>query len=277
MKVYLTSDLHLGVNPRGDESVRGIARFLERQATPEDVLIIAGDIATDDEHVTECLQTFARFPGKKAAIAGNHDVWVKPNTISSWERYQSLSWRMRQAGFHPLEDAPFIQGEVGFAGAMGWYDYSFRYRRLKLSMETYVEKMGWSDQLYVRWDFTDHEMVEEQLHRLEAQLQELKDQTSHVIAVLHHVPTAQLLAYPRMRWLVPLRWRYSNAFLGSERFQELLQQYRNLVKTVVCGHIHLGNSAKINGQKFVSIGSTYADKQLLVMEGGKIRRVQFTA
>ena len=277
MCIYITSDLHLGVSVRGDRTVGGLARFLERRGTPEDILIVAGDIATDDEHILQCLRLFHGFPGQKAAIAGNHDVWVEPNTITSLARYQGLPGLFRQAGFHPLEELPLLHGQVGFAGALGWYDYSFSDARLNLPSEMYVQKPGWSDGQYVQWGCSDSEVVEQQLRQLEVQLQWLQQQVKEVVVVMHHVPAFQLLSFPWARWLVPRQWRYLNAFLGSERFQELFGQYRRLVRTVVCGHIHLAHAARVNGQKYVSIGSTYEGKQLLILEGGKIHRMQFLA
>lgn len=277
MKVYITSDLHLGVDPRGDKAVQRLARFAAEQGMPDDVLVLAGDLATDDERLIQCLRLFKEFPGKKTAIAGNHDVWVQPNTITSLERYSRLPRLFLQAGFHPLEEAPFIQKGVGFSGAMGWYDYSFRDPYLNIPWQRYVDKPGWADRAFVQWQQTDQEVVERQLRQLQGQLNWLSGKVEQAVVIMHHVPTAKLLAFPHMRWIIPERWRYLNAFLGSERFQELLSRYQQLVRTVVCGHIHLGHDVHVNGQHYLSVGSTYYDKQLLVMEDGRIRRVRFTA
>lgn len=280
---YITSDLHYGISPEGDAAVRRLACSLAR-ATPDDVLLLGGDIATTDEKISECLGLFGGFPGIKAAIAGNHDVWVDPPMNghrspqrNSWNRYCELPERFRAAGFHALEAEPLITRDgIGIVGAMGWYDYSLR-DEIGVPLECYEQKfcsefgVTWNDRLYVRWQFTDQEMTELQVHRLARHLDAVNGARESLV-LIHHVPTKRLLVHPRA--FVPRAWRFANAFLGSDRFAETITRYPR-VRHVVNGHIHLATQAAIGLQKFTSIGGSYETKQLLVISGDSVARQTF--
>ncbi len=74
--------------------------------------------------------------------------------------------------------------------------------------------------------------------------------------------------------LVPRFWRFANAFLGSERFAQVIGQHPN-VRLAICGHIHEARNATIGAQRFCSIGSDYARKALLMIDGEHTTRRYF--
>ncbi len=279
MRVYLTSDLHFGLSERGDKATRVLAEEIERSATSDDVFILAGDLANDDATFFKCLSLFSHFPGRKLAIAGNHDVWVEEGgDDDSWARYQRLPNLMREAGFRSLEEEPVIIGGIGVVGSMGWYDYSFRddigIANAAYRSKIYPGERGplWSDAHRVRWGFTDEQMVGFQLRRLERHLTDLKN-VGEILAVIHHLPTKKLLFHPR--FLIPKHWRFANAFLGSECFGQLLLETPN-VRHVISGHIHASRSARIGNIIFRTIGSDYVAKTLLILEDGRFQRYVFS-
>lgn len=277
MVFFFASDLHFGVNRRGDASCRQLAAGVLARARPDDVLLLGGDLGVDDVSFGGCLELFAGFPGRRFAIAGNHDVWVTGEG-DSWARYRGLSALMKERGFHPLEDEPAVVGEVGLVGSLAWYDYSFR-DDIGVPLEHYRQKCDpesgviWSDARFVKWSFSDEEMTEWQLTRLGEHLKQLQGVRS-MVALLHHVPTKQLLVHPR--WMVPRRWRFANAFLGSERFARLLSGVTAL-RHVVNGHIHLARSATLGHQVYTSIGGDYQSKELVTLTGDRIERQTFEA
>jgi len=275
--LFFASDLHFGLHRRGDAATRRLAEGVIGQARGGDALLLGGDLGVDDASVGACLDLFASFPGGRFAIAGNHDVWVEGGG-DSWARYRGLSALMRARGFHPLEDEPAVVGGVGLVGSMGWYDYSFR-DDLGLPIEAYRRKADpesgviWSDVRFVRWPHSDEEMTEWQAQRLVEHLALLKGAKS-LVALLHHVPTKQLLVHPR--WMVPRRWRFANAFLGSERFSQILSGVGPL-RHVLNGHIHLARSATIGHQTYTSIGGDYQVKELVTLDGDRLERRTFEA
>lgn len=277
--IFATSDLHYGVCPDGDAATRRLAAHLSG-ARSTDVLLLAGDLGVGDEKIAECLALFKNFPGAKLAVPGNHDVWVQPDApIDSRERRERLPKLFRDAGFHPLEEAPITIDGIGFAGCMGWYDYSFRDERLGYPENCYATKCEpdseepvWGDAGHVRWPWSDAEVAAQEAERLEAQLQQLA-QAREVVVVTHHLPTSRLLFHPRA--LIPRYWRFVNAFLGSERLGEVITRYPR-VRLAICGHNHLPREATIGSQRFVSVGSNYERKALLSYDGNRIKRQRFS-
>lgn len=277
--IFATSDLHYGVCPDGNAATRRLAAHL-RGARSSDVLLLAGDLGVGDETITECLALFRDFPGVKLAVPGNHDVWVPPDVgINSHERRARLPKLFRTAGFHPLEDGPITIDGLGFAGCMGWYDYSFRNESLRYPDDCYVSKCEpgsaepvWGDAQYVRWPWSDAEVTKREITRLDAHLRQLSG-VREVVVVTHHLPTSRLLFRPRA--LVSKFWRFANAFLGSDRLGEVIVRHPN-VRLAICGHIHDAREAAIGSQRFTSVGSDYEHKVLLSYDGSRIKRQWFS-
>jgi 3',5'-cyclic AMP phosphodiesterase CpdA len=276
--MFFASDLHYGVDPAGDAAVRSLAGYLRApRAGKDDLLILVGDLASDDATLRDCLALFRAFPGRKFAVAGNHDVWTEIEP-SSWTRYRRLSRFFRIAGFHPLEDEPAVVGDgIGIAGSMGWYDYSFRDPQLRIPYaayraKTYPGQSGpiWNDALCVRWGMPDEEMTTWQVEKLDRHLADLAGCKEKILAI-HHVPTKRLLYHPR--WMVPRDVRFANAFLGSERFARVACAHG--AGLVVNGHIHLAGTTFISGTQFASIGGDYGKKQLIIRKDGRLSRRMF--
>jgi 3',5'-cyclic AMP phosphodiesterase CpdA len=278
MRTFFISDLHYGTGSECDAAVRALSRHVNEEGKKDDALVIVGDIAVDDRSLSECLSLFSAFRGRKAAVAGNHDVWTTGDPLDRYRRLPSL---FRSAGFHPLDEEPMAVGRVGFAGVMGWHDRTFRDPSLGIAESAYREKrypeddrVLWNDALYARWSAGDDEIAAWQAALLDAHVRALRGVREVVLAV-HHVPTTALLVHPR--WMVPRMWRFMNAFLGSERLGEVARKHADRVRLIVNGHIHMARQASAAGQVFVSIGGGDHRKQLLVREGDAIRRMTFSA
>ncbi len=282
MNFFLTSDLHYGVNPSGNAATAKLAAELQKRAQPEDVLVLAGDIAAGDAALAHCLSLFAGFPGRKCYVLGNHDIWSEMDEaeVRIWMAANALRWH----GFAPLDgDEPLIIGSVGLAGNMGWYDYSFVEPELGIPQAHYESKTypgeaspRWRDALYARWNMTDPAVTDVFVRRLEKQLCRLDadPRVREVIVVTHHVPTKHLRQQPRC--LVPRRWRFANAFLGSERFAEVIAAHGK-VRLAACGHIHQSRLVRLGEKEFLSIGSDYRSKELVTWDGYACRRETFSA
>lgn len=278
MRQFFASDLHLGSHPDGDRAVRSLAAFVCGESAPDDVLVIAGDIAVDDAGFDRCLRLFEGFRGARFAVRGNHDLWTAPGD-DSVSRYRRLGALIRRAGFHPLDDEPARIGDTGYVGSIGWYDYSFRDEVLGIPRSAYAAKTypgetrpAWGDAVHVRWPYTDAQVTQMFLERLQRQLDAVRN-ASEVIVAIHHVPTKRLLFHPR--WMVPRRWRFANAFLGSERFARLIARHPAPVRLVVNGHIHRGWEVRDGEVTYASIGGDYLRKELLIVEGARIERMSF--
>ena len=265
MEFYIASDLHYGVNKRGNTNTEALARHVCEN--PTDALIIAGDIGSDPETLAMCLSLFEGFEGRKLAVPGNHDVWTKGwQTSDSWTIHETLMPDLLEAhGFAPLHLDPVILDEVAFVGSMGWYDYTFR-DEIGIDIEHYRSKTPpwssvpiWSDARYANFQHSDEELTALLVKRLAHHLSQVP-KARQVVGVVHHVVTKPLLVHPRE--MVPKLWRYANAFLGSERFGDLLRGDPRVVQ-VFCGHIHMERSCRWPGCACTCVGGNYKVKQLL--------------
>ncbi|MCS7078469.1 MAG: metallophosphoesterase [Chloracidobacterium sp.] len=122
MRVFALGDPHLSfARPKPmhifGEHWRDHAAKIEqawaRIGTPDDVLILAGDLswAMRLEDARPDLDWIARLPGRKLIIRGNHDFW-----------WQSLA-KVRaaaDASITPLQASCVIIGRIAFVGTRGW-------------------------------------------------------------------------------------------------------------------------------------------------------------
>lgn len=277
---YFASDLHVDHSPDSVRAVCRLAAFLERHASSEDVLVLCGDYGNTDDDVRRCLSLFSSFPGRKFAIPGNHDIWVFDDDLrTSGDRYRDLQKICADHDFRWLDgEASEIDG-IGLVGAMGWYDDSFRDETLGIESRFYDEKRDpvsgeiiWNDAYNARWGMSDEAVAAWQFNRLGSALERVSH-LSRVVVATHHLPTQKLLIHPR--FIVPRHWRFANAFLGSERVGDLLQQYVN-VRLVISGHVHLRRRERIGEATYCTVGSDDHEHDLLIWDGTAVRRKTFS-
>ncbi len=270
MKIYFASDLHLlGNEPGGDDAVAQMAQYLEVEAKEEDVLVLIGDLGHGDLGIMNCLALFAGFPGKKAAVLGNHDLWSKDEIAQ--DRYRLLQERvLPSCGFHSLDLEPLVHQGVGFVGSLGWYDYSLArakgFTRNEFASLTFPDdpRHYWGDRDRIHWlGLMDEEVVELQCDKLYAHLQQLQG-VKQIIVAMHHLPTKKLLPGPR--FLVPRVWGFMNAFLGSSLFGEVFREFRSKIARVFCGHVHHHMHVSHRGVNYTSLGGDYRTKELLIYD-----------
>ncbi|MBT3463656.1 hypothetical protein HN451_01610 [archaeon] len=256
MKIFTISDLHY--NTDNHRRLSNLASYLFANAKKSDVLLLLGDYGNNVNDIQKCLTLFLNFPGKKLAIMGNHDLWEyeNPNTP---KRVISLMSLFERLGFHSLDREPVVINDIGFTGSIGWYDYSFLHEKDNIDLIQYMYKIypgeeypAWKDAIYCNWNTSDVSIVNCLLEKLMMHLNSLRG-IEKVFVGMHHVPTNRLLFQPR--FLLPKKWRFLNAFLGSNKFSELINTYTN-VSTVLCGHIHRRKVVDFLGKKYISLGDS---------------------
>ncbi len=288
MRLIVTSDLHYNVL-RSRQPTLQIAE--EICGLHADALLILGDLAGQDSSILrECLRLFDRFTGRKFFVPGNHDLWTARGE-SSLDRYERLLPEIcRQTDFHMLDFEPAIVGNVGLVGNMGWYDFSYRPEHLGIPLRFYEEKIApgaasryeryahllavdcdvppetmrmgtrWMDGEHVRLGMSDAEFCQRLLERFEQHLSQVSDNCESVVVGLHHVPFHELVppnANPS--------WAFAMAFLGSERFGQVLSGYPK-VRRVYFGHVHKAGRATVGDVECISTGCTYLEKRYEVLE-----------
>jgi 3',5'-cyclic AMP phosphodiesterase CpdA len=260
LTLHVLSDLHYGYREDGDISTKAMAEQLNTMGG--DALIITGDLAIRNPlKLAECLTLFDGFKGPKMFVAGNHDLWSPPFT--AMERYETKLDEIGSAcGFHYLDNGPLMIGTTAFVGTIGWYDYEFRDPDLEVDFK-YYEKTSWpgvaswNDRHWISWDFDNPGFTAHCAAKLQAQIEEVRDQAETIVACMHHIPFTDLVK----RQPDNPAWSFSNAFMGSPRFGEILLAEPK-AKLLLCGHSHRRIEAQIGHVRAISSGCHYDAKRL---------------
>ena len=279
IKIAYTSDLHVDYSNENRELV---ARLTESAvAAKPDVLIIGGDIAASPTDFGWALGSFAEVKCRKLVVAGNHDIWIESksdilNGKDSGAKYQQMLPKVAaDNGFEFLFEKAVVIDDVGFAGCMGWFDYSFRNHKFDDSTPLEQYRIGkwqspssgknflWNDMQYVWWlkdlsakmsGFTrndlclsDSEIANLMAKSLSQQLDQLAGESvRQIVVVTHFVPNRGLLEY---RDSIP--HDYFNAYHGSVGVERLIGGQSN-ISNVFFGHSHVAKDATLDGIRYVS-------------------------
>ncbi len=289
VRIVVTADLHYNIS-RSREPARRVAD--DACSAGGDAIVLVGDTAgAATGPLLECLRLFERFPGRKLLVPGNHCLWCRDGE-DSLTRYESVVPAVAaEAGFHVLDHDPVVIGDVGLAGSIGWYDYSFADESLDIPEPFYRAKVApgaaavltehrwlveahrprlherhymlgarWMDGRYVRLGMSDEEFLGLLCDKLAGQLRRLADSAGGIVAFTHHLPFDELV--PRNR---PDRFAFAAAYMGSPRLGRVLLSEPKL-SHVFCGHSHWPGRWEIDGVTVVNVGSTYSNKRLEVLE-----------
>lgn len=282
MRLLVTADLHYN-HPKSRALAQDLIADMNRAGG--DVLLLVGDTAVADGNcLEECLGLFD-FAGPKLFVPGNHELWTTGTSATGSHEILSstLPRRVRDAGWHWLQGEPLRLGDVGFAGSVGWYDYTYAPPGLGIPQRFYERKISpgaagrfsehadlfspdddispsardvvarWNDAKFVKLGRPDEVFLAELLAALRAQLESLRE-APRVVAAVHHLPFRELLPPSHSA-----QWDFAKAFLGSPRIGELLLEFAN-VGLSLSGHSHFAADARVAHTHAVNIGSGYRSK-----------------
>ena len=257
MKIAFISDLHVDSLPEPSQVIDCI---LERVLSIKpDVFIIAGDIASPTQLFVNTLHAFSSLPCEKILVAGNHDIWVESSSlekgIHSGVKYSKILPQIsRRNNFIFLKDTPYRINGVGFAGTIGWYDYTFRNKAFDtlFSLDTYSNKkygdrFTWNDLKFAHWieenqnrRKNDSLIAREMEDSLKNQIQLLsRKHIDTIVVITHHLPFQKMVFYPNR-----LPFDFFSAYMGSEGLGTVILNEPS-VKYVICGHSHIKSTHRI--------------------------------
>jgi hypothetical protein len=116
------------------------------------------------------------------------------------------------------------------------------------------------DGVHVRLGMGDVEFTQMLAQKLRRQLAQISPKVSRIAAFMHHLPFGELVPQER-----PDRFAFAAAFMGSPAIGEVLLECPKVV-CICCGHSHWPSRIKIGHVDVISIGSTYTEKRLEVLE-----------
>ena len=127
MALFAIADTHLslGTNksmvvfPGWDDYVTRLEKHWRSLVTPEDTVVIAGDISWG-MNLKQAQEDFAflhNLPGRKLIFKGNHDYW--------WTTRRQMDLFFESNGFDTLRivhnDAVEVEGRYAVCGSRGWF------------------------------------------------------------------------------------------------------------------------------------------------------------
>ncbi len=282
MKLAYISDLHVDITPANHASIHVLRNLLE-EVRP-DVLLIGGDISHSLRGIEMTFRRLSSLPAHILFVPGNHDVWVfneEPydGPLNSTVKYfTAIPDLCRTYGIHSLHLDPFVIGDIGFAGTIGWYDYSFRRSEFdtELPLSQYEKKTlagsVWNDVNYAHWipplcateavaepydairwlpaflidtlveeRMSDVEVTHQFVEELREQLHWLNARVSTIVVCIHHLPFRELVTYRN-----EFPYDFFSAYMGSMSFGHLIKHYPK-VKYVFAGHTHQCQRRSIGG------------------------------
>lgn len=247
MRIGCTSDLHIDLN--GPRVLDALSAHLPTLGL--DVLVVAGDIATDLTLYRDVLRALRESVPRLLVVAGNHDVWTTAEeraagTDSGRRLRELLPAACDDAGAELLDHAPVTVGNFGFAGTCGWYDLTTREADLPAPMEAY-RSGRWAgirlnDPQHAVFLGTDgraqsmEEVARDMRERLRDHLRALR--TSRIVAVTHTLPFAEQIVRKPFDG-----WRFANAFMGSLPLGDVLRNDHRIV-LAISGHTHHGSDLR---------------------------------
>lgn len=220
-KLAIISDLHVDINQFSEQELLLLIEVLqEKQITH---LHLAGDIAN---HVSRVLEVLAFIRSNHLTVTynfGNHEMpsLSDPEEI---EHYPDRSFLNQQT--------IKLNEKLVLLAFNGWYDYSFSDERDDKKILA-AKNLYWYDR-FIHRGASDPIINQEILEKLRAVLDQLAMEEKQVVIATHFVPKQEFIVYQKGKYK---RWNELNAFLGSEKTGELLDQYAN-IQQVVFGHTH---------------------------------------
>ncbi|RJQ78850.1 metallophosphoesterase [Pseudonocardiaceae bacterium YIM PH 21723] len=122
-RLWATSDLHISYQEN-----RKIVEEMH-PPSPQDWLIVAGDVADQAHDVEWALRTLKERFAEVIWVPGNHELWTLPKDpvqLRGETRYKHLVELCRNLGVHTPEDEFVKFGDVTIAPLFLLYDYTFR-------------------------------------------------------------------------------------------------------------------------------------------------------
>jgi predicted phosphohydrolase len=248
MTIAYLSDIHTDYKANLIFLREVIQLLIQRQP---DLFILAGDISHHEDRLITTLAYFRGLTCPKLVIPGNHDIWSKTETTSFEKHDRILPLIFSEFGWHWLPTNPYrINDSWAIAGTLGWYDYSFAAKVLRIPPIQYRNKIHqglmWMDGRFAKWErdtkaYQDHEVLAWCLEHLESDLDQLFD-VPHLIGVSHHIPYEQLL----FRHVPLSKWAFFRAYMGTQKIGNTFAKHPGL-EHMIYGHRHYPIQKEVAG------------------------------
>jgi hypothetical protein len=247
-----------------------------------DALVVAGDLSSAQQAGETMKILRGCFPeGPIAVCLGNHDFWTLDNSRKESDSLSGIIdryWVPAAKSFDIvlLDVGNLYLQDMAIVGGYGHYDLGFAvpglaYDGITVTEEDYLRgspfansALRWRDFQFMPSERHLRDIAHQQVEGVRQRLFESRN--SRTIVVLHTPPFEELLGVPPLGSAPPDSdpsvYAFFRAYLGNRSMGTLLQEARDNLVAVVCGHTHrragplnLGRTIGIN------IGSDYGAPQ----------------
>jgi 3',5'-cyclic AMP phosphodiesterase CpdA len=264
------SDLHVGYAEN-----REVVQDL-RPESPQDWLLVAGDIAERFESIKWTFEVLRERFAKVIWAPGNHELWTPPDdpvTLRGVQRYEALVELARELDVLTPED-PYAQwpgpdGPVTIAPLFLLYDYTFRPDGCATKEEglAYAHSTGvvCTDEYLLHPDPypTREDWCRARVAETERRLAALPED----------LPTILVNHYPLDRHPTEVLWHPEFAmWCGTRLTADWHRRFR--VRTMVYGHLHIPRTTFHEGVRFEEVSVGYPREWRKRSEPpGRLRRI----
>jgi 3',5'-cyclic AMP phosphodiesterase CpdA len=252
-KLLAVSDLHVS-HPDN----RGIVASLAPRS-PDDWLIVAGDVGELVGDITWALTTLRRRFAKVIWVPGNHELWTHPRDtveLRGDQRYRHLVDACRQLGVVTPEDAFPVWtgpgGPVTIAPLFVLYDYSFR----TATAHTLEQSLAQADEAGVVCA-DEHLLHPDPYPTRQAWCHvRVRESERRLTACDPDVPTVLVNHFPLVRHPTNvLHFPEFAQWCGTERTADWHRRFR--ARAVVYGHLHIPRTTYQDGVRFEEVSLGY--------------------
>ena len=255
LKLLAISDLHVG-----HEANRGALAELAREASsPEDWLVVAGDVGETEAHLRFAWDTLVPRFAKVLWVPGNHELWTaKGETARGLDKYARLVELCRESGVVTPEDPyPRLPGpgpRTFVVPLFLLYDYSFRPDSVPEGGElawAAESGIGCADEALLNPHpfASKEELCAARCAASEARLEALLEAEPGARMVLvNHFPLR------REHAVLPRIPRFS-IWCGTRRTEDWHARFR--ATAVVSGHLHIAATTWRDGVRFEEVSLGY--------------------
>jgi Icc-related predicted phosphoesterase len=293
VKILFTADLHL-VRATQERTLLKVQEWITRHRP--DALVVAGDLSSAQQAGDTLKSLRGCFPqGPIAVCLGNHDFWVLDDSrkeVASLAEVIDRYWApaAKSVDVVLLDQRNLLLQGLTVVGGYGHYDLGFAvpglaYDGVRVVEDDYLRGapstnsvLRWRDFQFMPSGGDLREIAREQVEGVRRRLSESVN--SGTIVVLHTPPLELLLGVPPLSALrpdsSPSPYAFFRAYLGNRSMGVLLQEFRDGLVGVVCGHTHRATGPMdLGGSIGINIGSDYGVPRaaLFCAESGQFERV----
>jgi Icc-related predicted phosphoesterase len=275
VKILFTADLHL-LRATQERTLSMLRKWITRHRP--DAFVVAGDLSSAQQAGESLKNLRECFPeGPIAVCLGNHDFWVLDNSRRESDSLSGIIERYwmpaaKSLDVVLLDVANLYLQDIAIVGGYGHYDFGFAvpgltYDGIRVTEEDYLRGsplsnsgLRWRDFQFMPSDPHPREIARQQVEGVRRRL--LDSGNARTIVVLHTPPFEELLGIPPLS-SVPLDadpsvYAFFRAYLGNRSMGALLNQTRDHLNAVVCGHTHRRAGPLYLGRTIgINIGSDY--------------------